>query len=64
MSYVPIEYPKMLFRGDEFLIVADGPEEECARADGFAPLGEAVEQPPAPKKRGRPFAVRVDEVPE
>lgn len=62
--YVPVEYPKALYRGDELFIVADGVEEGHARADGFAPMGEAVEQPPSPKKRGRPFAVRVDEVPK
>ena len=41
------EYPKMLYKGEEYAIVADKEEEALFRSDGYAMIGEE------PKKRGR-----------
>lgn len=47
-----MEYPKMLYRGDEHVTVKDIAEEEDQRSQGFAMFGEEPEE--APKRRGRP----------
>lgn len=45
-----MEYPKMLYRGDEYVTVKDADEEETQREQGYAMFGEEE----APKRRGRP----------
>ena len=35
------EFPKMLFKGDEYIIVADKDEEVLFRADGYHDYGKA-----------------------
>lgn len=56
------EYPKALYKGDSYHVVAGTVEEEAARADGWRYFGEQVAAEPdapgtqaaaVPAKRGR-----------
>lgn len=51
MSYTPIPYPRMLYKGDDFVIVNSEQAEDEARAEGWGDWGthcdEAADLPRA-----------------
>lgn len=53
-----IEFPKMLYRGGdaeaEHKVVFDEAEEDAAREEGFAMVGEAQSEEVPKPRRGRP----------
>jgi len=51
MTYVPIPYPRMLFKGQDHLIVNDEAGEAQARGEGWHDLNETPA--PAPKRRAK-----------
>lgn len=56
-----IEYPKMVYRGGEQLIVADANEEDAARAEGFLNFGStAPTDDPAPADKPKRGAKAAD----
>lgn len=58
MDYAFQEWPKMLFRDDDYLIVEDADEESAAIVDGWRvsldPLDHDGDGKPGGARRGRP----------
>lgn len=58
------EFPKCLFLGAdaeaEYVIVADEEQEAAARANGFAMLGEAVDEPADLVAEAQALGIKID----